>query len=56
MEAICNFSQPRVLSEFRVKFDLFCFGDFWYLKMADDGTVSDGSDIDYEDSEIGSNT
>ena len=29
--------------------------NFWVLKMADNGVVSDGSDIDYEGSEVGGN-
>ena len=31
------------------------FWSFWVLKMADNGVVSDGSDIDYEGSEVGGN-
>ena len=38
------------------KSKVYIFDVLWHLKMADDGAVSDGSDIDIEDSNVGSST
>ena len=51
LEAICNFSTACF-----VRVSIESLSDFWDLKMADDGAISDGSDIDDGDTEIGSNT
>ena len=55
LETIYNFSTVCFISISNESLSNIFWWFFWHLKMADDGAVSDGSDIDDGDTEIGIN-